>query len=269
MALVATHVACDSCGLLFPSDELLAKHKSRYCTGSYVDQRLAKVARQANDESSWAPDALASFLAGGAAPKALSQPGLEKLTLAEHRQRIARGQDGRDERRAEQEAEEKLEKLTVAELRQRIAQGQDGREERRAEQEAEEKRAAVRLSSQRVRAEVQQGELQARLESQRIAELQLRVQRRAAERMLQAAELQSEAKTRQAELDELTKQQAEMEGRRQAAEEATQRAAEQLKQLQAGGEATAVQLDRAHARSRVAADPELSEEGAARRAAML
>ena len=59
MALAA-HAACDSCGLLFPSDELLAKHKSRYCTGSYVDQRLAKVARQANDESSWAPDALAT-----------------------------------------------------------------------------------------------------------------------------------------------------------------------------------------------------------------
>ena len=234
---MAASVACDSCGLLFPSDELLVKHKSRFCTGSDFDKALIERRRQRNDESSLAPDALASFLAGGAAPKALSQP--------------------------------ELEKLTVAQLRQQIAQGQAGRDKRRAEQEAEAKQAAARISSQRVRAEVQQGELQARLESQRLAELQLRVQRRAAERMLQAAELQSETKTRQAELDELTKLQAEMEGRRQAAEEATRRAAEQLEQLQAGGEAHAVQLDRAHARSRVAADPELSEEGAARRAAML
>ena len=237
MALAANAIVCDSCGLLFPSDELLVKHKSRFCTGSDFDNELIKRRQRDNDASSLAPDALASFLAGGAAPKALSQPGLEKLT--------------------------------VAELRQSIALGQAGRDERQAKQEAEEKQAAARLSSQRVRAEVQQGELKARLASQRIAELQLRVQRRAAERMLQAAELQSEAKTRQAELDELTKQQAEMEERRQAAEEATQRAAEQLKQLQAGGEATAVQLDRAHARSRVAAEPLLSEEGAARRAAML
>ena len=59
----------------------------------------------------------------------------------------------------------------------------------------------------------------------------------------------------------LAKQQAEVEERRQAAEAARRRAAEQLKQLQAGGEATAVQLDRAHARSRVAAEPELSEVG--------
>ena len=243
MALAAS-VACDSCGLLFPSDELLVKHKSRFCTGSDFDKALIERRRQRNDESSLAPDALASFLAGGAAPKALSQPGVAL-------------------------SQPELEKLTVAQLRQQIAQGQAGRDKRRAEQEAEAKQAAARISSQRVRAEVQQGELQARLESQRLAELQLRVQRRAAERMLQAAELQSETKTRQAELDELTKLQAEMEGRRQAAEEATRRAAEQLEQLQAGGEAHAVQLDRAHARSRVAADPELSEEGAARRAAML
>jgi len=229
VAAPATTIACDACGLLFPSEELLAKHKSRFCTGSDFDKALIERRRQRYKESSLAPDALASFLAGGAAPKALAQPGLEKLT--------------------------------VAELRQRIAAGQAGRDQLRAEQEAEEKRAAARLSSQRVRAEVQQRELQARLESQRVAELQLRVQRRAAERMLQAAELQSEATTRQAELDELAKQQAEVEERRQAAEAARRRAAEQLKQLQAGGEATAVQLDRAHARSRVAAEPELSEVG--------
>ena len=251
MALAAG-VACDSCGLLFPSDELLVKHKSRFCTGSDFDKALIERRRQRNDESSLAPDALASFLAGGAAPKALS----------------SQAGEARPER-TQAQLDSELEKLTVAQLRQQIAQGQAGRDKRRAEQEAEAKQAAARISSQRVRAEVQQGELQARLESQRLAELQLRVQRRAAERMLQAAELQSEATTRQAELDELTKLQAEMEGRRQAAEEATRRAAEQLEQLQAGGEAHAVQLDRAHARSRVAADPELSEEGAARRAAML
>ena len=129
MALApATTIACDACGLLFPSEELLAKHKSRFCTGSDFDKALIERRRQRYEESSLAPDALASFLAGGAAPKALSQPGLEKLT--------------------------------VAELRQRIAAGQAGRDQLRAEQEAEEKRAAARLSSQRVRAEVQQRELQ-------------------------------------------------------------------------------------------------------------
>ena len=72
VAAPATTIACDACGLLFPSEELLAKHKSRFCTGSDFDKALIERRRQQYEESSLAPDALASFLAGGAAPKALA-----------------------------------------------------------------------------------------------------------------------------------------------------------------------------------------------------
>ena len=88
---------------------------------------------------------------------------------------------------------------------------------------------------------------QAMFEQMRQAEL-LEVQR------MEAAEKRREEERLRAAMDEEKR-------REREAEAARRRAAEQLKQLQAGGEATAVQLDRAHARSRVAAEPELSEEG--------
>ena len=103
VAAAPVTVACDFCGMIFPSEDLLAKHKRRFCAGTDFERALVERKRQQDVDAGLEPDALASFLAGGAAPPALAAPGLEKLTVAELRQRVAKGQAAREQRRAEEQ----------------------------------------------------------------------------------------------------------------------------------------------------------------------
>eukprot|EP00966_Prymnesium_polylepis_P133139 3077194-Prymnesium_polylepis.1 len=225
---------CDACGLRFPSEMHLLKHRAKFCSALVPlwANRLAEASRGLLD-----PADLAGYLGGGKRPSGT-------------------GDD--------------LDKLSVGELRERTVRDQARLAEQKAEAEAARERAAKRMAAQRLQLELQERDAQRRLEAQRVAELEARVQRRAAERALSMAELQVQARTKRDELQELEGQATELSERRVRMLRESDEVAEQLTELRGGGDGTdaavrQLQLSRQLTEG-TQGGPQLSREAAARAA---
>lgn len=195
---------CEACSLVFPSELLLLKHRAKFCT-VLVPQWASRL-----EEASSAVDPadLTRYFSGGAPPAVL----------------------------------EGVDRMSVAELRERTVRDAARLEARAADAEAMRERAARRMQQQKAQAETDQRRVEAELERQRIADLEARVQRRMAERMLSKTELEVELRGKVAELGGLEVEAERLAERKARAREDTAAAQQRLRELRSGADEAAGRL---------------------------
>ena len=145
---------CEECGLVFPSSNLLIKHRANFCVDSVSRQRVREL--QSNTTSLINLEELKGYLAG------------------EHNR-----------------LPKELEGLSVSELRQHVSASVKRQQAAEAEAKESSERATAQLAALRLRAEVQKSETDARIKAQRTSELQAQLQEQVVRRNYEHKQLLS------------------------------------------------------------------------------